>query len=81
MCPWGSERSIAKASPACSRQAGGDQGLVLEDASQALDFVCGPIGEIGEGAFADFFAVAPAFAQEDGGAGVAVGDGLNVHGN
>ena len=65
----------------CEGVTGGDQGLVLEGASQALDFVCGPIGEIGEGALADFFAVAPAFAQEDGGAGVTIGDGLDIHGN
>ena len=75
MCPWASERLIARAS------IEGDQGFALEGALQTLYFVRGPISEISKGAFADHFAVAPAFAQEDSGAGIVTGDGLDVHGN
>ena len=44
-----------------------DQRLVFEESAQGVDFVLGPLGEIGEGAFSDFAVLAPAFAQEDGG--------------
>ena len=39
-----------------------------------------PVGEVGQGALHGFLALAPTFAEEDGGAGVAVGDGFDVHG-
>ena len=54
---------------------------VLEDETKSLDLVLGPLGEVGDGAFANAFTLAPAFAQEDGGAGVPVGDGIDIHGN
>ncbi len=38
-------------------------------------------GEVGQGALAGFVAFPPALAEEDGGRGVAVGDGLDVHGS
>jgi hypothetical protein len=38
------------------------------------------MGEIGEGAFSDFAVLSEGFAEEDGGGGGAVGDGLDVHG-
>ena len=60
---------------------GADEALALEDSAQGVDFLCGPVGEVGQCAFADSAAFAPAFSQEDGGAGVAVGDGFDVHGN
>ena len=59
---------------------GMDQGFVFEHAPEALDLVLGPMGEIGQGAFMDLFTLTAAFAQEDGGGRVAVGDGFDVHG-
>ena len=59
----------------------GHRGAALEQHAQALDERRGPFGEVGEGAFLDLAALAPAFAQEDGGRRVAVGDGFDVHGN
>ena len=58
-----------------------DERDVLEDETESFDLVRGPLGEVGDGAFTDAFAFAPAFAQEDGGAGVTVGDGVDIHGN
>src|SRR5207253_119930 len=48
----------------------GDQGLVVQQAAEGLDFFFGPIGEIGQGALAGFLTVTPAFAVEDGGRGI-----------
>src|SRR5260370_38778153 len=39
------------------------------------------MGEVGEGPFAGAAAFAPALAQEHGGARVAVGHGVDIHGN
>ena len=58
-----------------------DERNVLKDETESFDLVRGPLGEVGDGAFTDAFALAPAFSQEDGGAGVSVGDGVDVHGN
>jgi hypothetical protein len=60
---------------------GSDKPFALEDAAEAIDLIGRPEGEVGEGAFADAAAFAPAFAEQDGGGGVAVGDCLHVHGN
>ena len=57
----------------------GDQGLVAEQAAEGFDFFLGPMGEVGQGALAGFVAIAPAFAEEDGGRGVTVGDDGDVH--
>ena len=59
---------------------GMDQGFVFEHAPEALDLVLGPMGEIGQGAFMDLFTLTAAFAQEDGGGRVAVGDGFDYMG-
>src|SRR6266704_3541396 len=59
----------------------GDQGLVAQQAAKGFDFLLGPIGEIGQGALAGFVAFAPAFAEEDGGWGIAIGDGGDIHVN
>ena len=59
----------------------GDQGLVVQQAAEGLDFFFGPIGEIGQGALAGFLTVTPAFAEEDGGRGVAVRDDGDIHAN
>ena len=50
--------------------------VALEHRAQRLDLSGGPIREIGEGALAG----AAAFAQENGGAGVAVGHSLDING-
>ena len=60
---------------------GGDESAALEHLAQCLDFLRGPVGEVGQRFLAHPFALAPALAKEDRGAGVAVRDGLNVHGN
>src|ERR1700722_9926987 len=60
---------------------GRDEGFVAQQAAEGLDFFLGPIGEVGQGALAGFVAFAPALAEEDGGRGVAVGDGFDVHGS
>ena len=59
----------------------GHRGAAFEQHAQALDQRRGPFGEVGQGAFPDLAPLAPAFAQEDGGRRVAVGDGFDVHGN
>ena len=46
---------------------GRDEGLVLEQAAEGVDFWLGRMGEVGEGALAGFVVLAPAFAEEDGG--------------
>ena len=58
---------------------GVDEALALEDSAQGVDLLCGPVGEVGKGTFAHAHALAPAFSQEDGGAGVAVGDGFDIY--
>ena len=50
-----------------------------EDAD-VVDDIIGEFGDIGEGGFDDFAAIAFALADEVGGAGTAVGDGGDVHG-
>src|SRR6266700_1292916 len=59
---------------------GRNQGLIAQQAAEGVDFLLGPIGEVGQGTFVDFVALAVALAEEDGGRGVAIGDGLDVHG-
>jgi len=53
----------------------------MQQAAEGVDFFLRPIGEVGQGALAGFVAFAPALAEEDGGRGIAVGDGLDVHGS
>ena len=59
----------------------GDQIFTFQQATQELDLSGWPGGEIGEGAFVDLGADANGFAEEDGRRGVAIGDGLDVHGS
>ena len=59
---------------------GGDEGFALQQAAQGVDLSRGPGGQVGEGAFDDLAVLADGLAQEDGRWGVAVGDGLDVHG-
>jgi len=59
---------------------GGDERFAFENTAEGDDLSGGPRGEIGEGVFDNLCALAEALAEEDGGRGVAVGDGLDVHG-
>ena len=52
----------------------------LEHAAQALDVLGRPVGEVEQRALPHPLAVPIALAQQDGGRGAAVGDGLDVHG-
>ena len=58
----------------------GDGGAAFEQDSQSFDHDGRPLRQVGEGAFTDFSGLAIGFAQQDGGRGVSVGDGLDVHG-
>ena len=58
-----------------------DQGLVSQHPPQGVDFLRGPLGEVGQGAFLDFAVFAPALAQENSGRRVSVGDRFDIHGN
>ena len=60
--------------------AGGDGGAAFEEDSEPGDEMGGPFGEVGQRAFAHLAGVAIGLAKQDGGRGVAVGDGLDVHG-
>src|SRR5260370_34135791 len=60
---------------------GRDEGFVAQQAAEGLDFLLGPIGEVGQGALAGFVGFGSALAEADGGRGVAVGDGFDVHGS
>ena len=54
--------------------------VAAEGALEGLDAGGVPVGEIGEGALVDLAVLAEGLAEEDGGRGGAVGDGLDVHG-
>ena len=60
---------------------GRDEGFVAQQAAEGFDFFLRPIGEVGQGALAGLVAFAPALAEEDGGWGVGIGDGFDVHGS
>ena len=58
----------------------GDGGAAFEQDSQSFDHHGRPLRQVGEGAFTDLAGLAIGFAQQDGGRGVSIGDGLDVHG-
>ena len=60
--------------------ARGQHNPALEDAAQPLDVLGRPVGEVEQRALPHGLAVPIALAQQDGGRGAAVGDGLDVHG-
>ena len=57
----------------------GDRGAALEEVPESRDQGRGPFRQVGEGAFLDFAAFAEGLAEEDGGRGVAVGNGIDLH--
>src|SRR6059036_1257845 len=56
-------------------------GLVLEHSPQRFDARLRPVGEVSQRALKHFIALAPALAQQHGGARVAVRNDFNIHGN
>ena len=58
----------------------GDGGAAFEQDSQSFDHHGRPLRQVGQGAFTHLAGLAIGFAQQDGGRGVSVGDGLDVHG-
>ena len=58
-----------------------DERDVLEDETESFDLVRGHLERLAMVRLRTRLPFAPAFAQEDGGAGVTVGDGVDVHGN
>jgi hypothetical protein len=57
----------------------GADGLAFENGLEGADLSGVPIGEVGEGTVLDFALVAEGLAKEDGGRGVTVGDGSDIH--
>jgi hypothetical protein len=53
--------------------------LAFESAAQGLDPLRCPRGEVGEGARPHFVSVAEGLTEENGGRGVAIGDGCYIH--
>jgi hypothetical protein len=58
-----------------------NQIFAFQEAAQEIDLSAGPGGDIGEGALVDLGADPNGFAEENGRRGVAIGDGLDVHGS
>jgi hypothetical protein len=58
-----------------------NQIFAFQEAAQEIDLSVGPGGNIGEGALVDLGADPDGFAEEDSRRGVAIGDGLDVHGS
>src|SRR2546430_4163721 len=53
--------------------------LAFQSAAHGLDPLWGPRGEVGEGARTHLVPVAEGLAEENGGRGVAIGDGCYIH--
>src|SRR5262245_39118259 len=54
-------------------------GGAVEDLAEGVDLLRGSMGEVGDGAVLDCAIEAKRVAEEDGGRGVAVGDGGHIH--
>jgi hypothetical protein len=61
------------------RKRGAEGSGAHEDGAQGIDLRRRPMGEVGESAVVDLAVEAEGLAEEDGGRGVAVGDGGDVH--
>jgi hypothetical protein len=61
------------------RERSADGGGALENGAEGIDLRRGPMGEIGESAVEDLAVLAEGLAEEDGGRGVAVRDGGDIH--
>src|SRR6204780_3521124 len=61
------------------QRRGGGRWIASQGRAESCNLLGGGMSEIGEGARFDFAVLAIGFAEEDGGRGVAVGYGGNVH--
>ena len=59
--------------------ARGQRGAAFEEHTEPFDQVGGPIREVEQGPFLDPAVDPIALAQQNGGRGVAVGNGLDIH--
>ena len=55
--------------------------LITKQTPKRFNPLLRPILEIGQGPLADFPAVAPSLAQQDGGGRITIGNDFDVHGN
>ncbi len=55
------------------------QAVTAQGRAQQLNTLGGPVGEVLQGSVLDLAVLTVALPQQDGGAGVSVGDGCNVH--
>jgi hypothetical protein len=51
-----------------------DHRFITEYLALSFNFLQWPVGEIGDGALADFAILTPSFAKQEGGSGVAIWD-------
>jgi len=56
-----------------------DEGVASENLAESFDLGGGPVRQVGEGAVVNLPTLAKGLAEENGGRGVAVGDGSHVH--
>ncbi len=59
---------------------GRNERLAFKEATQGVDLGRGPVGDVGDGAFANFGALADGLAEQDGRGRIAIGDALHIHG-
>jgi len=57
----------------------GDELFTLENASDGINLIHGQLGQVGERAFPDIFALPIRFSEQDGRIGVPIRDDVNVH--
>jgi len=58
----------------------GDEGLAFEESTQSVYLAGGPSRKVGERALDDTTVDTGGLAEENGGRGLAVGDGFHIHG-
>jgi hypothetical protein len=61
------------------RERGADGSGAFQDGAEGVELSGRPMGNVGEGTVADFAVKPKGLAEENGGRGVAVGDGGYVH--
>ena len=61
------------------RKRSTDGSSAPQDGAEGIDLSRGPMGDIGEGAVVDLAVESERLAEEDGGRGVAIGDGGHIH--
>ena len=71
---------MRESSLGCEQIARRNERLISEELTKRFHFGGRPVGDVGQGAFDGFLAVAPAFAQQDGRRRIPVRDGFDIHG-